>query len=261
MPGRSTAAVRRCDATTKADEGAKLITPDGRYFVVRGRLWRCTNPNLDDAARSRLTGELMDARRRIGRIKRKGEGDLAAARASVDRAKVALGERGPVWWTDGEPDYNRETRPTRAGTRASEMNEGGVLVGKRVQFDDKTFALINLLRRERSRSFQQLAEPRRRSVAWCRPWQATMILAMNPDLTVYHDGSCPVSRLEIGHFRQQPGAERIRFVDVSSPSVELDPLRRGLGDNHGADSNRRVRATSISIVHLGRLDRSAYHEF
>ena len=25
----------------------------------------------------------------------------------VDDAKVALGERGPVWWTDGEPDLNR----------------------------------------------------------------------------------------------------------------------------------------------------------
>jgi hypothetical protein len=25
----------------------------------------------------------------------------------VDAAKRALGERGPVWWTDGAPDYNR----------------------------------------------------------------------------------------------------------------------------------------------------------
>ena len=30
-----------------------------------------------------------------------------AARARVDTAKVALGERGPVWWTDGSPDLNR----------------------------------------------------------------------------------------------------------------------------------------------------------
>jgi hypothetical protein len=29
------------------------------------------------------------------------------ARARVDAAKHALGERGPVWWTDGAPDYNR----------------------------------------------------------------------------------------------------------------------------------------------------------
>ena len=30
-----------------------------------------------------------------------------AARAAVDAAKVALGERGPVWWSDGAADYNR----------------------------------------------------------------------------------------------------------------------------------------------------------
>jgi len=31
----------------------------------------------------------------------------AEARADVDRAKRALGERGPVWWDDGAPDLNR----------------------------------------------------------------------------------------------------------------------------------------------------------
>ena len=31
----------------------------------------------------------------------------ADARRRVDQAKIALGERGPVWWTDGEPDCNR----------------------------------------------------------------------------------------------------------------------------------------------------------
>ena len=37
-------------------------------------------------------------------------GDSAAretARQAVDAAKIALGERGPVWWADGAPDYNR----------------------------------------------------------------------------------------------------------------------------------------------------------
>jgi hypothetical protein len=28
-------------------------------------------------------------------------------RARVDAAKRALGERGPVWWDDGAPDWNR----------------------------------------------------------------------------------------------------------------------------------------------------------
>lgn len=83
-------------------------TPDGRYFVVRGRLWRAANPALDDEERGRLTRALMDARRAVGAAK--GAGDAAAerrAREAVDAAKVALGERGPVWWDDGAPDLNR----------------------------------------------------------------------------------------------------------------------------------------------------------
>ncbi len=32
------------------------------------------------------------------------------------------------------------------------------MVGKRVQFDDETWAVLNLLRQERRRSFQQLAD-------------------------------------------------------------------------------------------------------
>ncbi|WP_218018807.1 hypothetical protein [Novosphingobium rosa] len=55
------------------------MTPDGRYLGVRGRLWRRTNPNLPEDLRDRLIHALMEA----------------------------LGERGPVWWQDGAPDYNR----------------------------------------------------------------------------------------------------------------------------------------------------------
>ncbi|NML18689.1 hypothetical protein [Azohydromonas caseinilytica] len=84
------------------------VTPDGRYFVVRGRLWRCTNPKLDAAERLRLTRELMQARSAVRRALRDADpAALAQARARVHAAKVALGERGPVWWDDGAPDYNR----------------------------------------------------------------------------------------------------------------------------------------------------------
>ena len=31
----------------------------------------------------------------------------ARAHKAVNAAKVALGERGPVWWDDGAPDFNR----------------------------------------------------------------------------------------------------------------------------------------------------------
>ena len=82
-------------------------TPDGRYFVVRGRLWRLANPGLPPELRASLVIRLMDARRSL----KAGTSDLGvrtAARYQVHAAKVALGERGPVWWTDGAPDYNRK---------------------------------------------------------------------------------------------------------------------------------------------------------
>lgn len=82
------------------------VTPDGRYFVVRGRLWRRANPGLSIAERERLVHALMDARRAVRAAKRSGVG-LSAARRRVDDAKRGLGERGDPWWTDGAPDYNR----------------------------------------------------------------------------------------------------------------------------------------------------------
>ncbi|MCW3798760.1 hypothetical protein OMW55_13170 [Sphingomonas sp. BN140010] len=69
-------------------------TPDGRYFVVRGRLWRCSNPQLAPEERDKLVRELMTARR-------------TRDRTEVERTKRALGERGEPWWTDGTPDWNR----------------------------------------------------------------------------------------------------------------------------------------------------------
>lgn len=89
------------------------VTPDGRYVVVRGRLWRRSDPRLDPAERERLTHELMAARRAKQEAMRRGD-DAAreAARARVDAAKVALGERGPVWWDDGAPDLTRHLART-----------------------------------------------------------------------------------------------------------------------------------------------------
>jgi hypothetical protein len=81
-------------------------TPDGRYFVHGGRLWRCSDPGLSGEERQRLVRELMDARRAVGAAKRsEDEAAEREARGRVHAAKVALGERGPTWW-DGE-DYNR----------------------------------------------------------------------------------------------------------------------------------------------------------
>ncbi|WP_449409890.1 hypothetical protein [Methylobacterium komagatae] len=90
-----------------------FITPDGRYLVVRGRLWRCANPSLPEPRRKALVADLMDARRAVGQAKRNDDATaMKEARAAVDDAKIALGERGPVWWDDGAPDLNRHMART-----------------------------------------------------------------------------------------------------------------------------------------------------
>ena len=83
-------------------------TPDGRYFVVKERMWRLSNPALDPQVREGLVKALMDARREVGAAGRRGDEEgKALARSRVDAAKQGLGERGPVWWSDGAPDFNR----------------------------------------------------------------------------------------------------------------------------------------------------------
>ena len=52
--------------------------------------------------------ELVGARREVAKA-RKRDDPAAEARAheAIDRVKIVLGERGPVWWDDGAPDLNR----------------------------------------------------------------------------------------------------------------------------------------------------------
>lgn len=101
------------------------MTPDGRYFLVRGRLWRCTNPELDPDERARLTRNLMSARRdKQGAMREGDDAGRESARARVDAAKRALGERGPVWWSDGAPDHNgRLARETPYAAWSSDVDE------------------------------------------------------------------------------------------------------------------------------------------
>jgi hypothetical protein len=100
--------VTKHDARPK-DSSTPPTTPDGRYIVVRGRLWRAANPNLSPDERQVLVGELMAARRSVATAKREGDGAAEdAAHAAVDTAKVALGERGAPWWADDVPDLNRK---------------------------------------------------------------------------------------------------------------------------------------------------------
>ncbi|WP_442907782.1 hypothetical protein [Kineococcus sp. G2] len=85
-----------------------VVTPDGRYLVVRGRLWRRSDPSLPEERRAGLVAELMAARRAEGAgLRARDDAAVCAARERVQAAKEALGERGPVWWSDGAPDLTR----------------------------------------------------------------------------------------------------------------------------------------------------------
>jgi hypothetical protein len=89
------------------------VTPDGRYFVVHGRLWRMANPEIDEAQRARLVRRLGATRRSACDAKQTA--DLraeVAAHKTVDEIKRALGERGPVGGKDGSPDLNRQMAKT-----------------------------------------------------------------------------------------------------------------------------------------------------
>ena len=71
-------------------------TSDGRYIVVAGRRWRATDPMIPPERAAELRSALMAWRREIKAVR--GTAAERAARAGVQAAKVALGERGRPWW-------------------------------------------------------------------------------------------------------------------------------------------------------------------
>jgi hypothetical protein len=74
-------------------------TPDGHFVVINGRRWRATDPDIPPDAAATLRGLLMRARRDVGTARRAQDAEAERdARARVQAAKVALGERGTPWW-------------------------------------------------------------------------------------------------------------------------------------------------------------------
>ena len=77
-----------------------------------------------------------------------------------------------------------------------------------------------------------------------------------PDLIVYHDGSCPVCRMEIGRYRRSVGAERIDFVDVANTSVDPAPdlLREdAMGRFHVRLPSGELKAGAAAFVEIWRV--------
>lgn len=83
------------------------MTDDGHYVVINGRRWRATDPAIPEERRAELTRILMAWRREVRHAR--GTVGETAARAGVQAAKVALGERGtPPWWE--QTDKQRRER-------------------------------------------------------------------------------------------------------------------------------------------------------
>jgi hypothetical protein len=89
-------------------------TEDGHYLVIDGRRWRATDPSIPEDRRTELVRILMAWRREVRRAQ--GTPHESAARAGVNAAKVALGERGrPPWW-----EQTADQRRTRWEAHISE---------------------------------------------------------------------------------------------------------------------------------------------
>ena len=82
------------------------MTEDGHYLLIDGRRWRATDPSIPEDRRAELTRILMSWRREVRRTK--GSPQERTARAGVQAAKIALGERGTPWWE--QTDAQRRAR-------------------------------------------------------------------------------------------------------------------------------------------------------
>ncbi|MFB2596512.1 biopolymer transporter Tol [Herbiconiux sp. P17] len=78
---------------------------DERWLVIEGRRWRRTDPALPPEVVDALKSHLGRGRSSVGAARRSGDDQrMSRARHRVDLAKHGLGERGPKWWTEPEPD-------------------------------------------------------------------------------------------------------------------------------------------------------------
>jgi hypothetical protein len=82
-----------------------MTTDDERWMLIGGRRWRRTDPVLPEDLVTALKSHLGRGRSAVRVAKKHGDdAAVAAARRRVGLAKHGLGERGPYWWDEPEPD-------------------------------------------------------------------------------------------------------------------------------------------------------------
>ena len=90
--------VHQADGAARQMSDGHLDARPG-HRIIKGRWWRITDPSIPDGLRQQLVNELMDARRAVAAANRSDDAVARRhARQRVQRAKIALGERGPKWW-------------------------------------------------------------------------------------------------------------------------------------------------------------------
>lgn len=99
------------------------VADDERWLIVDGRRWRRTDPSLPDEIVDALKSHLGRGRSGV-RVAQRANDTVAtaAARARVDLAKHGLGERGPYWWDEPEPE--RQARARDALARLDALDAG-----------------------------------------------------------------------------------------------------------------------------------------
>lgn len=73
---------------------------------------------------------------------------------------------------------------------------------------------------------------------------------------VYFDGSCPLCRAEIAHYKRQVGADAISFVDVSAPEADLPAelsREQAMARFHVRDANGDLVSGARAFVSVWRV--------
>lgn len=90
---------------TASSDPTAASTDDERWLVIDGRRWRRTDPSLPVDVVEALTSHLGRGRSGVRAGTRAGDDErVTASRRRVGLAKAGLGERGPYWWDEPEPD-------------------------------------------------------------------------------------------------------------------------------------------------------------